>query len=104
VLVWTNSISFEQAFYLCEAGEVPRKISAAYLRKLNEEHELAKSIAAKRVEKKVLPHDPDSGRLKGFEMICQTCGVRARFTVDKFGYATCGNCRAIANYRLGRPG
>jgi hypothetical protein len=91
-------------FNLCKAGIMPRKVPAAYLRKLNEEQKQAKSITAKRAEKKVLPHDPDSGRLRGFEMICQSCGMRARFTVDKFGYATCGNCKAIANYRLGRPG
>ena len=39
--------------------------------------------------------------MKGFTGICQTCGTRTKFTVDKFGYATCGNCRAIASYKFG---
>jgi hypothetical protein len=80
---------------------MPRKIPTSYLRKLNEEQKRAKEIAAKRAVKKPQPVDPDSGKLKGFTMICQTCGSRAKFTVDKFGYATCTNCRAIASYRLG---
>jgi len=80
---------------------MPRKLPASYLRKLNEEQKMAKSIAAKQVERKQEPRDPDSGRLKGFTMICQTCGARAKFTVDLHGYATCSNCRAIANFRFG---
>ncbi len=80
---------------------MPRKLPASYLRKLNEEQKRAKEIAAKRPDKKLEPRDPDSGKLKGFTMICQTCGSRAQFSVDKFGYATCGNCKAIASYRFG---
>ncbi len=83
---------------------MPRKIPSSYLRKLNEEQKLSKVVAAKREAKKVLPSDPDAGRLKSFVMICQTCGTKATFTVNKMGYATCGNCRAIANYRFGSPG
>jgi hypothetical protein len=79
---------------------MPRKIPASYLRKLNEEQKRAKEVAAKKAARPP-PADPDSGKLKGFTMVCQTCGTRARFTVDKFGYATCGNCRAIASFRLG---
>jgi hypothetical protein len=74
---------------------------SAYVRKLNEEQKRATEIAAKKAAKRPQPVDPDSGKLKGFTMICQICGSRAKFTVDKFGYATCGNCRAIASYRLG---
>ncbi len=80
---------------------MPRKIPSSYLRKLNEEQKRAKEIAAKAAAKKPQPVDPDSGKLKGFTMVCQTCVSRTRFTVDKFGYATCSNCRAIASYRLG---
>jgi hypothetical protein len=80
---------------------MPRKLPAAYLRKLNEEQRIAKSIAANRTAKKPQPLDPDAGRLNSFETICQMCGKRAKFNVDKFGYATCSNCRAIASYRLG---
>ncbi len=80
---------------------MPRKIPSSYIRKLNEEQKRAKEIAAKQGARRPQPVDPDSGKLKGFTMICQTCGSQTRFTVDKFGYATCGNCRAIASYRLG---
>ncbi len=80
---------------------MPRKIPSSYLRKLNEEQKRAKEIAAKKEARNSQPVDPDSGKLKSFTMVCQTCGSQARFTVDKFGYATCGNCRAIASYRLG---
>jgi hypothetical protein len=80
---------------------MPRKIPSSYLRKLNEEQKRAKENAAKKAARKPMPTDPDSGKLKGFTMICQTCGSEARFTVDRFGYATCSNCRAIASYRLG---
>lgn len=80
---------------------MPRKLPAAYLRKLNEEQKRATEFAVKAAAKKLEPKDPDSGKLKGFTGICQTCGTRTLFTVDKFGYATCGNCRAIASYRFG---
>ncbi len=80
---------------------MPRKIPSSYLRKLNEEQKRAKEIEATKAARKPAPVDPDAGKLKGFTTICQTCGSKARFTVDKFGYATCGNCRAIASYRLG---
>ena len=80
---------------------MPRKLPSSYLRKLNEEQKRAKEIAARQAVKKPQPVDPDSGKLKGFTGVCQTCGSRTRFTVDKFGYATCTNCRAIASYRLG---
>jgi len=80
---------------------MPRKIPSSYIRKLNEEQKRAKEFADKAAKRPPKPVDPDSGKLKGFTMVCQTCGTRAPFTVDKFGYATCGNCRAIASYRLG---
>jgi hypothetical protein len=80
---------------------MPRKIPSSYLRKLNEEQKRAKIFAAKAAEKKLEPKDPDSGKMKGFTGICQACGTRTKFTVDKFGYATCGNCRAIASYKFG---
>jgi hypothetical protein len=80
---------------------MPRKIPSSYLRKLNEEQKRAKLFAAKAAEKKLEPKDPDSGKMKGFTGICQTCGTRTKFTVDKFGYAACGNCKAIASYRFG---
>jgi len=80
---------------------MPRKIPSSYLRKLNEEQKKAKIYAAKAAQKKLEPRDPDAGKMKGFTGICQSCGARAKFTVDKFGYATCGNCRAIASYRFG---
>ena len=62
---------------------------------------MAKEVAARAEKKKLVPKDPDSGKLKGFTGICQTCGIRTKFTVDKFGYATCGNCKAIASYKFG---
>ncbi len=80
---------------------MPRKIPSSYLKKLNEEQKRAKEIAAKRAARRPEPVDPDSGKLKGFVTVCQTCGTRTRFIVDRFGYATCGNCRAIASYKLG---
>ena len=80
---------------------MPRKIPASYLRKLNEEQKKAKIYADKAAKKKLEPKDPDSGKMKGFTAICQTCGTNSKFTVDKFGYATCGNCRAIASYKFG---
>lgn len=80
---------------------MPRKLPSSYVRKLNEEQKRAKDIAAQKEARRPQPVDPDSGKIKGFTMVCQTCGSQARFTVDKFGYATCGNCRAIASYRLG---
>jgi ribosomal protein L37E len=80
---------------------MPRKIPSSYLRKLNEEQKRVKEIASKNAAKRPMPVDPDSGKLKAFTMVCQTCGSQAKFNVDKFGYATCGNCRAIASYRLG---
>jgi hypothetical protein len=81
--------------------EMPRKLPAAYLRKLKEEQKTARSIAIKREEKKEQLRAPDSGKLKSYTMICQVCGVRAKFTVDERGYATCTNCRAIASFRFG---
>jgi len=80
---------------------MPRKLPSSYVRKLNEQQKLAKAIEAKRATKKEEPRDPDSGKLRGFTMICQTCGTRAKFSVDAHGYATCSNCRAIANFRFG---
>jgi hypothetical protein len=80
---------------------MPRKLPAAYLRKLNEEQKTVRSIAAKREEKKEQLQAPDSGRLKSYTMICQACGTRTKFTVDEHGYATCTNCRAIASFRFG---
>jgi hypothetical protein len=80
---------------------MPRKLPSSYLRKLNEEQKKRTAIEAKQSQPKAPPADPDSGKLKGFVMVCQSCGSRAKFSVDKFGYATCGNCRAIASYRLG---
>lgn len=82
---------------------MPRKLPTSYVRKLNEEQKQAKAVAAKKA-KRVLPSDPDSGKLKGFTMICQACGTKSKFTVDKFGYATCTNCRAIASFRFGHVG
>lgn len=83
---------------------MPRKLPTSYVRKLNEQQKTAQAFAARRAEKKLEPRDPDSGKLKGFTMICQTCGTRAKFTVDPHGYATCTNCRAIANFRFGHVG
>jgi hypothetical protein len=80
---------------------MPRKLPAAYLRKLNEEQKTARSIATKREEKKERLHGPDSSKLKSYIMICQACGTRAKFIVDERGYATCTNCRAIASFRFG---
>ena len=80
---------------------MPRKLPAAYLRKLNEEQKTVRSIAAKREEKKEQLQAPDSGRLKSYMMICQACGTRTKFTVDEHGYATCTNCRAIASFKFG---
>ena len=80
---------------------MPRKIPSSYLRKLNEEQKRAKILATKAAERKLEPKDPDSGKIRGFTGICQACGMRTKFTVDKFGYATCGNCRAIASYKFG---
>lgn len=80
---------------------MPRKLPSSYVRKLNEQQKFAKAIEAKRATKKEEPRDPDSGKLRGFTMICQTCGTRAKFSVDTHGYATCSNCRAIANFRFG---
>ena len=80
---------------------MPRKIPTSYIRKLNEEQKRSKVFAEKAAVKKLEPKDPDSGKLKGFMGICQICGSRTKFTVDKFGYATCGNCRAIASYKFG---
>jgi len=80
---------------------MPRKLPAAYLRKLNEEQKTVRSIAAKREEKKEQLQAPDSGRLKSYTMICQACGTRTKFTVDEHGFATCTNCRAIASFKFG---
>ena len=79
-----------------------RKLPSSYVRKLNEEQKMRKAIEAKQVVRRQRQqHDPDSGRLKGFTMVCQACGTNAKFTVDKLGYATCSNCRAMAPYRFG---
>ncbi len=83
---------------------MPRKLPSSYLRKLNEEQKRAKEIAAKKAASRPEPVDPDAGKLKSFIMVCQICGTRAKFKVDRFGYATCGNCRAIASYKLGHLG
>jgi hypothetical protein len=81
---------------------MPRKLPASYLRKLNEEQKRAKDVAAIAERRKLAaPKDPDSGKLKGFSGICQSCGSHTKFTVDKFGYATCSNCKAIASYKFG---
>ena len=82
-----------------------RKLPSSYVRKLNEEQKMRKNIEAReRVRKQQSQLDPDSGRLKGFTMVCQACGTNAKFTVDKLGYATCSNCRAVAPYRFGNVG
>ena len=79
-----------------------RKLPSSYVRKLNEEQKMRKTIEAKqRARKQQFQSDPDSGRLKGFTMICQSCGSNSKFTVDRLGYATCTNCRAVAPYRFG---
>jgi hypothetical protein len=84
---------------------VVRKLPSSYVRKLNEEQKMRKNIEAReRVRKRQSQLDPDSGRLKGFTMVCQACGTNAKFTVDKLGYATCSNCRAVAPYRFGNVG
>jgi hypothetical protein len=80
---------------------MPRKLPAAYLRKLNEEQKTVRSIAVKREERKEQLQAPDSGRVKSYMMVCQACGTRAKFTVDEHGYATCTNCRAIASFKFG---
>jgi hypothetical protein len=82
-----------------------RKISSSYLRKLNEEQKMRKIIEARQqVRKMEQQRDPDSGRLKKFTMVCQSCGTNSKFTVNKLGYATCDNCRAVAPYRFGNVG
>ena len=91
----------QQHTHRVQVAKMPRKLPSSYIRKLNEQREVERTIEVKRVEKKQEPKDPDSGKLKGFTMICQTCGTRAKFTVDTHGYATCTNCRAIANFRFG---
>ena len=83
---------------------MPRKLPTAYVRKLNDEQKTAQSIASKRTERKEQFQAPDSGRLRSYVMICQACGKRVKFTVDEKGYATCGNCRAIASYKFGHIG
>ena len=80
---------------------MPRKLPPSYLRKLNEEQKRAKQFQASAERKKLAPKDPDAGKLKGFTGICQSCGSHTKFTVDKFGYATCNNCKAIASYKFG---
>jgi len=91
----------QQHTHRVQVAKMPRKLPSSYIRKLNEQREVERTIEVKRVEKKQEPKGPDSGKLKGFTMICQTCGTRAKFTVDTHGYATCTNCRAIANFRFG---
>jgi hypothetical protein len=84
---------------------VGRKLPSSYVRKLNEEQKMRKTIEEKqRSRQQQRQSDPDSGRLKGYTMICQTCGTNSKFTVDKLGYATCSNCRAVAPYRFGNVG
>jgi hypothetical protein len=87
-------------FLLAGSIEMPRKLPTAYLRKLKEEQRIARPTVTKREEKEQL-RAPDSEKLKSYTMICQVCGVRAKFTVDERGYATCSNCRAIASFRFG---
>ena len=85
-----------------ESGRMVRKLPSSYVRKLNEEQKKRKSIEAKQMfRKQQEQRDPDSGRLKGFTMVCQTCGTNSKFTVDKLGYATCSHCRAVASFRFG---
>ena len=82
-----------------------RKLPSSYVRKLNEEQKTRKLVEAKRqARKQQEQRDPDSGRLKGFMMVCQSCGTNSKFTVDKLGYATCNKCRAMAPYRFGSVG
>jgi len=82
-----------------------RKLPSSYVRKLNEEQKMRKTIEAKQqVRKEQALRDPDSGRLKTYTMICQSCGTNAKFTVSSLGYATCSNCRAVAPYRFGNVG
>ena len=83
---------------------MPRKLPLSYVRKLNDEQRKAQSIASKRNEKREQFQAPDSGRMRSYVMICQACGTRAKFTVDERGFATCGNCKAIASYRFGHLG
>jgi hypothetical protein len=79
-----------------------RKLPSSYVRKLNEEQKMKQIFEAKeKVRKQQRQADPDSGKLKGFTMICQTCGTNSKFTVDKLGYATCTHCRAVAPFRFG---
>ncbi|MGA2461354.1 MAG: hypothetical protein ABSF82_08035 [Candidatus Bathyarchaeia archaeon] len=80
---------------------MPRKLPTSYVRKLNEQQKQATAVAARQATKRIPPVDPDSGKLKGFTMICQACGTKSKFTVNKLGYATCTNCRAIASFRFG---
>jgi len=92
----------ENMFLTSVSSLMPRKIPTAYLRKLNEQQKIAPTIAAKRAEtREQRLQAPDSGRLKSYEMICHSCGTRAKFTVDDHGYATCTNCRAIASFKFG---
>ena len=82
-----------------------RKLPSSYVRKLNEEQKKRKAFEAKQsARKEQQQRDPDSGRLKGFTMICQSCGTNSMFSVDKLGYATCKKCRAVAPYRFGNVG
>jgi len=82
---------------------MPRKLPAAYVRKLNEEQKRVRLVPEKRVGREA-SREPDAGRLRSYTMICQACGARVKFTVDQLGYATCGNCRSIASYRFGNVG
>ncbi|HKM49996.1 MAG: hypothetical protein ABSD41_03225 [Candidatus Bathyarchaeia archaeon] len=82
-----------------------RKIPTSYIRKLNEEQKMRKTNEAKQqARRQQQQREPDAGRLKGFSMICQSCGTNSKFTVGKFGYATCNKCRAVAPYRFGNVG
>jgi hypothetical protein len=79
-----------------------RRLPSSYVRKLNEELKTRKIVEAKQqAREQQQQRDPDSGRLKGFSMICQSCGTNSKFTVDKLGYATCDKCGAMAPYRFG---
>ena len=81
---------------------MPRKLPTAYLRKLNEEQKIDRVKAEKQAEKKEQAQQaPYTGKLKGYTMVCQSCGTQAKFKVDDRGYATCTNCRAMASFRFG---
>jgi len=80
---------------------MPRKLPSAYVRKLNDQQKLQKTLEENRQRKREQqPSNQTTGRMKGFTTICQACGTRSTFTVDNMGHATCNHCKAIAPYRI----